>query len=129
MEKDKKRKTSTMSLSTWPALTLAKIRNPREKLRNPTEMTSRRIDGKSKKSIDTSIVNTFETEMPAKVAAINSTIRSTSAEIKIVMVISTMKVADTTDSEKPKEKIRNTAIKPEIFPKIIDETRCENIAP
>lgn len=60
--------------------------------------------------------------MPANVAAINSTRRSASTEIKIVMMISTMKVADTTDSEKPKEKRRNTASKPEIFPKTIDET-------
>ena len=60
--------------------------------------------------------------MPTNAVEISSTIRSANTEIKIVMMISTMKVADTIDSEKPKEKMRNTANKPEIFPKTIDET-------
>ena len=105
-----------MSLSTWPALTFANTRNPREKLLNPIEIISSTMLGTNKKIATTSIVKILIPENPVMPAEINSTILKTITEIKMVEIISTIKVAVITESEKLREKARKPTTIPEIFP-------------
>lgn len=97
-----------MSLSTWPAATLAKIRNPRDRPRKPTEMSSSKIEGSRRAKTETSMTNCKLRPLAEKVPVRFSTNRKTISESSKVETMSTMKVALRQERLRLRAKLRKT---------------------
>jgi len=99
-----------MSLSTCPAATFANNRKPREKERNPSEIISRRIEGISKTTVETSMQNIKFVDNLKKEQNTNSRILQINVENKIVEKTSTTMTADVHDKLKLNAKNKKIAI-------------------
>ena len=100
-----------MSLSTWPAETLANIRKPSEKERKPSEIVSRRILGRRRGSIATSMQKTRVRFLPLLMTSSDSRRRTIAVDRMTVARMSTTKVADTHARLRLNAKHRNTKIR------------------
>ena len=85
---------------------MAKTRKPSENERNPTEIISSKIDGKSKGIEFTSMANWFCTPEPVKLAEDISENLKITTESRIVAKMSTIPVAETHERLKTRAKNR-----------------------